>query len=79
MLRLRKLAFAEARLVRDDVLEKALPGLSRAYRQWYERSLELRIHNLEVGDVVAEVEGSRLHDQWVDWITPRQRQIRVPE
>ncbi len=79
MLRLKRLALAEARLVSDDILEKALAGLSGPYRQLYQPSLELQIRNLEIGDIAAEVEGSRLHDQWVNWITPRQLQIRVPK
>jgi hypothetical protein len=70
---------AEARLVTDDVLEKAMAGLSVPYRQLYQRSLELQIRNLEAGDIDAEIEGSRLHDQWVDWIAPRQKRFRVPK
>ena len=66
-------------MVRDDVLEKATEGLSVTYRQLYQRSLELQIRNLEVGDNNAALEGSRLHDQWVDWIAPRQKRFRVPK
>jgi len=78
MLRLMKVALQEARLVADSVLEKAFVGLSTPYRQLYQRSLELQIMNLESGDLAAAIKGSRLHDEWVDWIVPRQQQIRVP-
>lgn len=78
ILRLRRYALEQAKLVSNDVLEKALSGLSQPYRELYQRSLELQIKNFAVGDVSAEIEGSRLHDQWVDWINPRQPKIRVP-
>jgi hypothetical protein len=79
ILELKKRALAEAKLVRDDVLEKAFVGMSDRYRHFYQRSLELQVRSLEVKDLSAEIEGSRLHDEWVDWIEPRQVQIRVPK
>ena len=69
-------ALKHAQLVRDDVLEKALPGMSSIFRAKFQRSLELQIRNLEVGDAQAEVSGSRLHDEWVDWISVRD--VKIP-
>ena len=43
MRRLRRLALAESVLVRDDVLEKAMPGMSVPWREKYQRALELQI------------------------------------
>lgn len=65
--------------VRDDVLEKALPGLSVPYRLLFQRSLELQVRNLERGDIGAEMTGSALHDEWVDWIAAPGREVRIPK
>ncbi len=73
----KKMALEEAKLVRDNVLEKACPGMSVPFRQKYQRSLELQIRNLETGDVQAEIMGSALHDEWVDWINARR--VKIPK
>jgi len=72
-----RLALDEAKLVRDDVLEKAYPGMSKPFRDKFQRSLELQIRNLEHGDAAAEIAGSFLHDEWVDWINVRRREIKI--
>lgn len=71
-------ALEQARLVRDDVLEKALAGMSGPFRQKYQRGLELVLRNLEVGDIQAELEGSRLLNEWVDWMNAHRRAARFP-
>ena len=52
--------------------------MSVPFRQNYQRGLELRLRNLEYGDVQAELEGSRLLDDWVDWVNQRGREARFP-
>jgi hypothetical protein len=79
ILRLKRTALMEAQQVRDSVLEKALPGLSEPYRLLFQRSLELQIRNLERGDLEAEITGSALHDEWVDWISAPGREVRIPK
>jgi len=79
LLQLKKKALTEAQAVRDDVLAKAHPDLPQHFRLEYQRSLELQIRNLEVGDVSAEIEGSNLHDKWVDWINSHNEEIRIPK
>ena len=71
-------ALQEARLVRDDVLEKALRGMSLPFRQKYQRGLELQLRNMEGGSATAEVAGSALIDEWIDWINPRRSEARFP-
>jgi hypothetical protein len=77
--RLKKLALAESKLIRDEVLAKANSELPKRYRQLYQRSLELQIQNMEVGDINAEIEGASLHDSWVDWINANKHSIKIPK
>jgi hypothetical protein len=78
LLRDRKEALTEARLVRDDVLEKACPGLSSMFRTKFERGLELQLRNLEFSDIQAEIQGASLQNEWVDWINERSSEVRFP-
>ena len=71
-------ALEQARAVRDEILEKALTGLSGPFREKFQRSLELQIANLQSGDLDAELEGSRLHDEWVEFINSQRDRIRIP-
>ena len=71
-------ALQEPRLVKDDVMEKGLQGMSLPFRQKYQRGLELQLRNMERGSVMAEVEGSTLIDEWIDWINPRTSEARFP-
>lgn len=79
ILRLMKEALGESQTIRDDVLAKAHPDLPEHFRRELQRSLELRIRNLEVGDASAEIEGSRLHYQWIYWINSHKNEIKVTE
>ena len=83
VLRLRKFALEEAKLVRDKVLEKALSGMSRPFRDKYQRSLELEIQAFESQDETtanaASIKGSMLHDEWVDWINEHNSKVRIPK
>jgi hypothetical protein len=74
-----KLALREAKLIKDSVLDKAHPELREHFRDQYQKSLELKIKNLEDGDVTAEIIGSTLHDQWVDWINAHNKEIKIPK
>ena len=77
-LRLQRLALYEAALVRNDVLEKAMPGLAVVWREKYERSLKLSLRAVEQREVRGQLAASRLHDEWVDWINSNKNNIRVP-
>jgi hypothetical protein len=74
-----KTALEEAKLVRDDVLEKALAGLSKPFREKYQRSLELRIQGIEQRDDEIELAGSRLHNEWVVWINAHRAEVMIPK
>lgn len=78
-LKLTKLALREAKLVRDDVLAKAHPQLPQKFRELYQKSLELQVINFQTGDFGKEVEASKLHDSWVDWINANKKQIKIPK
>ncbi len=78
-LQLMKKALGEARIIRDDVLAKAHPDLPEHFRRELQRSLELQIRNLEVGDASAEMEGSRLHYKWIYWINSHKSEIKAPQ
>lgn len=73
-------ALQEARLVKDDVMEKGLQRMSLPFRQKYQRGLELQLRNMELerGSAMAEVEGSALIDEWIDWINSRTSEARFP-
>ncbi len=77
--RLYHVALDEARQVTDEVLEKVLPGLGKPFREKYQRSIELQLQAIDQANVAAEIAGSQLHDEWVDWINPRLRQLRIPK
>ena len=66
---LQRTALEEARMVRDEVLEKAAPGMAKPYREFYKQSLELRLAFTETEDNQASIRASQLHDKWVDWST----------
>lgn len=75
--RLVRVALSEAKLLRDEVLAKANRDLPKQFRTLYQQSLELRLRNLELGDITAEIKGSALHDQWVGWFNANKSVIRV--
>ena len=77
--RLVRVALSEAKLLRDEVLAKANRDLPKQFRTLYHQSLELRLRNLELGDITAEIKGSALHDQWVEWFNANKSVIRVPK
>jgi hypothetical protein len=79
ILQLMKKALGEAQIIRDEVLAKAHPNLPEHFRRELQRSLELQIRNLEVGDASAEIEGSRLHYKWIYWINSHKSEIKVPQ
>jgi hypothetical protein len=75
---LRKSAFMEALQVRDDVLEKALEGMSIPYRQLFQKGLELELKGINTHDTHAQAEGEALHDQWVQWISTHGSKMKIP-
>ena len=77
--RLVRVALSEAKLLRDEVLAKANRDLPKQFRALYQQSLELRLRNLELGDITPEIKGSALHDQWVEWFNANKSVIRVPK
>jgi hypothetical protein len=79
LLPLMKKALGEAQITRDDVLAKAHPDLPKHFRRELQRSLELQIRNLEVGDASAGKEGSSLHYKWIYWINSHKSEIKVPQ
>ena len=78
MLRLRKKALNIAKTIPDQVLLKIHKDLPVEYSK-YKRALSLKITNLEKGDIKAEIEGSALHDNWVDWFNANKSQFRIPK
>ena len=79
LLVLTELELKDVTAVRDDVLEKALPGLRKPFRATYQRSLELTIQSLKTRDPGAAIEAQKLHTEWVDWIDSNGSGIRVPK
>jgi hypothetical protein len=79
ILPLMKKALGEAQIIRDDILAKAHPDLPAHFRRELQRSLELQIRNLEVGDASAGIEGSSLHYKWIYWINSHKSEIKVPQ
>jgi hypothetical protein len=74
-----RIALSEARRARDDVLEKAFAGLGKPFRTKYQTSLELQIRALEQGNAADEIAGSKLHDEWVDWLNVHRKHVRIPK
>lgn len=77
--RLNRVALSEARMLRDEVLAIAHRDLPKQFRTLYQQSLELRLRNLEVSDMAAEIESHALHDQWVEWFNANRSAIRIPK
>lgn len=77
--RLSRVALSEAMLLRDEVLAMANRDLPIQFRTLYQQSLELRLRNLEAGDMAAERESSSLHDQWVEWFNTHRSTVKIPK
>lgn len=71
-------ALSEAKMVNDTFLDKVHPEFQKLYRQEYQKSLELRIINLEEMNVSAEIEGQSLYNTWVDWFNSHKRELQFP-
>jgi len=79
IIRLQKAALREAKLVKDSVLEKAHPELREHFRYEYQKGIELMIESVEAGNAAAQITGSTLLDQWVDWLNSNRKEIRIPK
>lgn len=79
ILRLSRLALEEAGLVEDAILEKITPGMSRPYREEFERSHELNIENLEVGNTQAAITSFQLRNEWWDWYDAHKKKMKIPK
>jgi hypothetical protein len=81
MQRLMKIALQEAQLVQDVILDKAFPGMSKPFREKYQRSLELKLRAAEedyLSAVPYEIKGTTLYNEWVDWINAHNSEIQIP-
>jgi len=78
-----RLALDEAGLAGDEILDKALPGLSKAFREKYQQSIEFELRSMNEADaaasMTASITASKLYDEWVDWINPRRHQLKIPK
>jgi hypothetical protein len=72
-------ALAEAQQVDNAVLEKALPGLSAAYRAKFEGGLDRQVRGLMNDDEAAYGVGTVLHNDWVDWRAANDDKIFIPK
>lgn len=55
-------ALSEAKMVSDAFFDKVHPDFRKHYRYEYQKSLELRIKNLEKPNIPAEMEGQLLYN-----------------
>ncbi len=78
MLNLKKQALFIAEKIPDEVLKKMNKDLPEQYKK-YKKGLALRIKNLELSDIKAELEGSKLIDEFIDWYEANMRNIKIPE
>jgi hypothetical protein len=78
ILKHKKNALSEAKLVRDELLDKLNPELRVNFRDKYQRSLELFLEAFESGDSSKSIKSSLLHDAWVDWINENIDAILIP-
>jgi hypothetical protein len=65
---LRREALEHAKLVRDDVLERMVAGLSIAFREKYVRGIDLWVRSIETGDVQGLMISASLHNEWIAWL-----------
>ena len=73
-------AYEHANAVRDDVLDKIHPDLKHYWKDKFTEGLRLELSNLSgKGDVVAEVKGSALLDEFGDWLQANGAQIQIPK
>lgn len=79
ILRLQRRALAEARKIRDPVLEKIHEGMAEPFRNKYQRSLELTIKNLEEDNKLMFDKAGQLHDEWIDWYREHYEDIKIPK
>lgn len=78
MLRLKKKALSIAEEIPDNVLRKIHKDLPIKYAI-YKQALSLRIQNLEKGDMQAEIEGSKLMDEFINWYDANRNDFKIPK
>ena len=71
-------ALAEAKLVTDPVLAKANPALPKAYRQYFQRGIELCLSSWTKQQPSEDLHGDALLDKWGDWLEENRENIDLP-
>ena len=77
ILRLKKTALQEAKLLEDAVLDKAHPQLRIQFREEYQKGIEAYLRGSEKGDAKAEQESADLHEAWACWYDENRTNLRV--
>lgn len=71
-------ALLKAEEIPNSVLLKMNKDLPENYSK-YKKGLALRIDNLKNGNLKAEMEGSRLINEWADWYDVNKGNIKIPK
>lgn len=71
-------ALSKAEKIPESVLLKMNKDLPEQYAK-YKKGLSMRIDNLKNRNINAEMEGSRLIDEWTDWYEENMEKIKIPQ
>ena len=71
-------ALAQTKLVTDPVLAKANPTLPKAYRQYFQRGIELCLSSWTKQRPSEDLHGDALLDKWGDWLEENRHDIDLP-
>lgn len=73
-----KSALNESKTVRDDVLEKMVPGMSKSWRDLYQKGLELQIQGWETKDRDMIKRSNALINDWGQWYNSNLSKFKMP-
>ncbi len=74
-----KTALNESITVRDDVLERILPGMSKPWRDLYQKGLELQIQGWETNDKSMIYRSNTLINDWGQWYNNNLSKFNIPK
>ena len=73
-----EIILGEANLVENSFLEKRHAGFREAFRDKFQKSVELRLAGFKIQDFQKVNESNRLLDDWINWFEKNKRGMEMP-
>lgn len=71
-------AIREANQVSDEFLDQRHSDFRRAFRELFQKSIQLRIEGYSTDDTDLSNRANRLYDDWIDWFNANKREMTLP-